>query len=425
VRESNGRTCEAEILERLRTFARRQGKPASTIGPRPLGGPKAGFSRLGDRAMRPLRWLVPDFIPLGALTLLAADGGVGKSALILDVAARLSVGECCLGLGYDPPAPAQTLLVQCEDSLESTVLPRFAAAGGDAAAVLTLESPDWTLSATPVLDAVLAAEAAVRLVVIDPASAYVPREVSDHVDAEVRAMLRPLDEMAERRGVAVVLVKHLNKSGSANAGDLVSASRAYVNAARAAFLAGDDPADEGVQVLAFCKRNLTARRRGLAFRRAPLSCEQSGKVLALPQARGLTEAERQALREQLFRIQWLGETDVTARDLARARRGGEPGRAGDRDQEKAEKWLAGFLRDGPRPSADCVREGNQHLGSSHELKWWRDGILKGRLGGRPVKSGFGASQVWEWGLPEKPESPESPESPFKVSEDSQGWTPFK
>src|SRR5688572_8876390 len=39
---------------------------------------------------RPLPWLWPQWIPAGALTLLVADPGVGKSLLAADLAARLS-----------------------------------------------------------------------------------------------------------------------------------------------------------------------------------------------------------------------------------------------------------------------------------------------------------------------------------------------
>src|SRR5262249_32150936 len=158
---------------------------------------------------------------------------------------------------------------------------------------------------------------------IDPVSAFVPDQIDDHKDAHARRMLRPLAEMAERTGVAVIVIKHLNKSDSGNGGNLVSGSRAYVNAARAAFLLGPDPDDEDGdgRVLVFCKRNLTTRRRGLKFRAVALPPAAQDLVLGLPQAAALSEEDREKLRGQLFRLAWLGETDATDADLARARRG--------------------------------------------------------------------------------------------------------
>ena len=39
---------------------------------------------------RPVEWLWPGWIPLGKLTVLDGDPGVGKSTLLIDLAARLS-----------------------------------------------------------------------------------------------------------------------------------------------------------------------------------------------------------------------------------------------------------------------------------------------------------------------------------------------
>src|SRR5439155_13947226 len=51
-----------------------------------------------------------------------------------------------------------------------------------------------------------------RLVIVDPASAYLS-DTDSHKNAEVRALLAPLAELATRRDVAIVLITHLSKSG--------------------------------------------------------------------------------------------------------------------------------------------------------------------------------------------------------------------
>ena len=51
-----------------------------------------GAVRLADMAPIRLRWLWPKRIPLGRVTLLASDPGLGKSLLALDIAARVSRG---------------------------------------------------------------------------------------------------------------------------------------------------------------------------------------------------------------------------------------------------------------------------------------------------------------------------------------------
>jgi hypothetical protein len=52
----------------------------------------AGAVRFSELAPQKVRWLWPDRIPLGRITLLVSDPGLGKSLLTLDIAARVSTG---------------------------------------------------------------------------------------------------------------------------------------------------------------------------------------------------------------------------------------------------------------------------------------------------------------------------------------------
>src|SRR5262249_48335251 len=76
----------------------------------------------------PVRWLVPGYVPLGKLVLIAGDGGHGKSTSTLNLVACLSRGWPCLGLQYEDAARAESLLVSCEDDYGDTVVPRLLAA---------------------------------------------------------------------------------------------------------------------------------------------------------------------------------------------------------------------------------------------------------------------------------------------------------
>jgi hypothetical protein len=305
--------------------------PPKSNGPTPPR--RLELTNAADRKMRPTRWLVRDFFPRGAITVIAGDGGFGKSSLSIYLAARFSTGSRCFGLEYTPPPPGRTLLVGCEDGTETTVLPRLAAAEANLELVSLVgdlltgedDKTPFTLcpSAIKDLEDAIRQKGDVYCVVIDPVAAFVPDQLDDHKDSHVRRMLRPLADLAERLDIAVVAVKHLSKSDSGNGANLVSGSRAYVNAARAAFLLGPDPtADPGLdrRVLVFAKRNLTRRKRGLAFLSVSLTPYEQDVVLALPQAAGLDDGQRDELREQLFRLEWIGETDVTDGDLARAPR---------------------------------------------------------------------------------------------------------
>jgi replicative DNA helicase len=81
-------------------------------------------------AARPVEWLWPGWIALGKLTVLDGDPGMGKSTLLLDLAARLSRD----GLMPDGPVGpvGAPLILSAEDGEADTIKPRLAAAGDSA-----------------------------------------------------------------------------------------------------------------------------------------------------------------------------------------------------------------------------------------------------------------------------------------------------
>src|SRR5438874_161972 len=85
---------------------------------------------------RPVEWLWPGWIPLGKITVLDGDPGVGKSTLLLDLAARLS-RDGVMPDGAAGPV-ASSLILSAEDGEEDTIKPRLAAAGGVADRLFTL-----------------------------------------------------------------------------------------------------------------------------------------------------------------------------------------------------------------------------------------------------------------------------------------------
>jgi len=88
-----------------------------------------------------IQWLWQNRIPLGKLSVLDGDPGLGKSAATTDFAARVSVGrtwpdgeECKVG---------GVVIASAEDGEADTIRPRLDAAGGDPSKVLALSTvPD-------------------------------------------------------------------------------------------------------------------------------------------------------------------------------------------------------------------------------------------------------------------------------------------
>ena len=81
-------------------------------------------------------WLWDRRIPLGKITVLDGDPGLGKSVLTMEIAASVTVG---LALpGGQPVDPAGVVILNAEDGLADTIRPRLDAAGGDPSRVLAI-----------------------------------------------------------------------------------------------------------------------------------------------------------------------------------------------------------------------------------------------------------------------------------------------
>ena len=68
----------------------------------------------GEKAP-PRKWIVPNYIPDGTVTLLYADGGTGKSYLKLQLAVARATAREWIGL---IPEPGRTLVLSTEDDLD-------------------------------------------------------------------------------------------------------------------------------------------------------------------------------------------------------------------------------------------------------------------------------------------------------------------
>src|SRR5262249_19601439 len=85
---------------------------------------------LTEVAARPIEWLWEGRIPRGKITILDGDPGVGKAALALGLAARVSRGAP-MPLSRVGTTPADVVIFNDDDSLADTVRPRLEAAGAD------------------------------------------------------------------------------------------------------------------------------------------------------------------------------------------------------------------------------------------------------------------------------------------------------
>jgi KaiC/GvpD/RAD55 family RecA-like ATPase len=332
-----------------------------------------GIEAIAASSVRPVavEWLWPQRIPLGTLTLLVGDPGLGKSLLTCQLAAQLSSGQ----LGRE----AVTLLVTAEDSLAVTVVPRLQAAGAQLERVKVVSVrregfeegvslPDQVRELARLVETERA-----RLVVVDPLMAHLRSEVNSWQDQSIRRALAPLHRLADEAGCAVLVVAHLNKGQDTDPLRRIGGSMGIPGAARSALLLARDPDDpEGEQgrrrVLAQVKNNLAAPAPSLLFQ-----IEET-----------LISSGEESVPAAVLRL--LGESPHGGFDLLGAR-------VETRSAlEEAAEFLRLTLADGARPAAEVSEAALQARIAPRTLK-----RAKERLGVESTKPDYSAG--WVWALP--------------------------
>ena len=99
------------------------------------------FRPLSDFDEREAAWLIPGWVPKGQITLLAADGGTGKTTLWCNIVAALSSGrKSLLDTADTDRKPLSVAFLTTEDSVRQKLKRKLREAGADQTKVLT---PDF------------------------------------------------------------------------------------------------------------------------------------------------------------------------------------------------------------------------------------------------------------------------------------------
>ncbi len=208
-------------------------------------------------------WAWDGRVPLGMLTLIVGEGGKGKSMGTHWLAAGFSRGTVPGALFG---TPVHVALASAEDHRAATIVPRLIAAGADMRYIHFVEAidaegdPDDIAIDGQVADLEAACKRGnVRVLIVDTVVAHIPTTTNTWNEQHVRAVLKPLAHMAERLGLSVVGVMHLNRREAKDVLTRISGSGGFGNLARSVLLFGDDPRepeDSLVRILAHAKTNV-------------------------------------------------------------------------------------------------------------------------------------------------------------------------
>ncbi|HEV8276807.1 MAG TPA: AAA family ATPase [Streptosporangiaceae bacterium] len=329
---------------------------------------------VADVAVEPVRWLWPGRIPLGKITALDGDPGVGKSTLTLTLAAKVTTGSPFPDQAR--PEIGDVILLSAEDEIGDTIRPRLEAAGADLGRCWVLPDirPEGEPPRPPELPLDLdqlegyAKDRRAALVIIDPLMAFLSGQVDAHRDQDVRRALAAMAAMAARTGAAVVIVRHMNKSAAGSPLYRGGGSIGIIGAARAGLLVAPDPEDPDRRVLAVTKSNLAKLPDALAYRL--VSDELYG----------------------VAKIIWDGTVSYSAADLLRVDRGDDADAPARRE---AEEVLREILAAGPVPAKQAKTQARDAGISERTLARARVAI-----GAVTKREGFGPGAYYLWALPD-------------------------
>lgn len=286
---------------------------------------------LGDIKPEEIVWLWPGYIPRGMLTIICGDGGVGKGCLSMDLVARLTQGKPFPLCDNAEEPGAVVLLANAEEDLQHTLVPRLWAAGADLDLVFAPHE-DKDLSLPEDIDYIeqMIVQHEAKLLIIDPLMAYLSSTLNSNQDQHIRQALTPLKMIAEKHGVAVLIICHINKSSGASAGNRVGGSAGIRNTARRLFFVGPDPEDASRRVLVLDKGNVGKPPSALLFSIKDTSFIHEGvEYVDLPH------------------IVWHGTTDCTSERLMAPRDASNSAKPSQ--MERACSFLQKILADGPVP----------------------------------------------------------------------------
>jgi len=331
------------------------------------GGTKLVSRCLADIEPLPTEWLWTNRIPLGMLSLLAGHPGLGKTWLCLYLAACVSRGT---ELADGSPCPmGRVVILTAEDDAARTIRPRIDKLGGDPLAITVVDAyrgQDGKERALHLdtdvaeLDRLLGSLGSVRLVFVDPISAYLGN-VDSHNNADVRGALAPLSALASKHGCAVVLVSHLNKGGKDSKSavhERIMGSTAFVAACRAVYGVWRDASNPTDRLFLPVKVNIAPEMLGLTYQ-----VDSDG-------------------------IRWSSRPAEHTADQASA---ANPATEDERSALKdAQDFLRDTLRDGPMSSKQALKEGADAGISARTLNRAKVvlGVLSLRIDGQ-----------WSWQLP--------------------------
>lgn len=345
-----------------------------------------------------VEWLWPTRLATNRLVLFCGDSTQGKSPVVLDLISRISTGADWPDGTPNKFGPRKCILLSAEDDLYDTVIPRLEVMGANKKNIKVLKASvqhkmtklQMAVSLETdvhMIDAYLTEHPdEFAFIGIDPVTSYMGSKTNMNSEINVRTVLQPVVDLAQKHHVSVATVGHINKrSDVTKAGDRAMGARAFRGLARGVFYFDADPDDPNKYAHVMVAERLDAK--SLKYKTVTKPWTKDGKTT-----------------EQVV-VEWGGESEATIDDIG----------AGPSTKDKNETKLAGeclgkYLQDGQKPVSDC----KDHLEQNgfEFAATGKDGVKTGNLHETRVKKAAKVesarvNKVWVWRLKDEKQEPKT------------------
>ena len=188
-------------------------------------------------------WVVPGYIPRGCITVIAGEGGVGKTSLWCSLVSSITTGKHSFLLGNAVPKeftgqPESVLAITSEDSWSHTLVRRLRNNGADLTKVNYIDPGNPRFVEIDFTSAYLKGLVDANrpnVIIFDPVQAFVPLNMKMSDRNAMRKCFSALMAFGEEYGTTCIVIVHANKQSGvwgrkriADSADIWDASRSIL-----------------------------------------------------------------------------------------------------------------------------------------------------------------------------------------------------
>ncbi len=231
------------------------------------------MTSMADATEKTPEWLVPGYIPKNSITIIAGDGGSGKTTVWCEIAASISSNRPCFLIQNTFPEIKQSLengrilFFSAEDTFETTLLRRLKKNGANLENIFSINISDDRF---PLIrfDSNLLEDLVDKyrpvLLIFDPIQAFVPPHIKMSDRNAIRNCMRHLIALGEKYNCTSLVIVHSNKQSGLWGRKRMADSADIWDISRSVLMIGETK-DNSIRYISHEKSNYSATSDTILF----------------------------------------------------------------------------------------------------------------------------------------------------------------